>query len=116
QSGNFHLSICYEPLPVNDASKQSIINNDNDKPKLPVISLSVAYFYALNILHVQSFLQLRIDNHAWKEFFGTIIHTFQKLSHRLYSLHLFRLIVVHNEVKFHQYVDWHFQKGLHAME
>src|SRR5699024_9792155 len=67
-------------LPVNDASKQSIINNDNDndKPKLPVISLSIAYFYALNILNVQSFLQLRIDNHAWKDFFGTIIHTFQK--------------------------------------
>src|SRR5699024_6678931 len=70
-------------LPVNYASKQSIINNDNDKPKLPVISFSVAYFYALNILNVQSFLQLRIDNHAWKEFFVTIIHTFQKLSHRL---------------------------------
>src|SRR5699024_4632852 len=69
-------------LPVNDPSKQSLINNDNDKPNLPVISLSVAYFYALNILNVQSFLQLRIDNHASKEFFGTIIHSFQKPSPR----------------------------------
>src|SRR5699024_8511301 len=103
-------------LPVNDASKQSIINNDNDKPKLPVISLSVAYFYALNILNVQSFLQLRIDNHAWKDFFGTIIHKFQKLSHHLYPLQLFGLIVLHDEAKFHQYVDWHFQMVLHAME